>query len=164
MHTQQFQSNLKRIGGVYTPYSQFKTVASCSGESDLDCEVGKFANALVNRSNMTMAAVLAILAYFTQASTPDKTSITINTFVTLLVLCLCLLNRACFNDVPVDVFKKRVKSLTAIGATVLYTLPEIYILLFIMAEGYHLIGLAALFSIPALVILHVVLVILLDVN
>ncbi|KAH8831798.1 hypothetical protein DL96DRAFT_1812591 [Flagelloscypha sp. PMI_526] len=105
MHIQQLLHGLKRIGGIYTPYSQFKTVASSSEESDLDSEVSEVTRILVNRSNMTMAAVLAILAYFTQASTPDQTSITINTFVSLLVLCLCHLNRACFNDVPVDVFK-----------------------------------------------------------
>ncbi|KAH8831792.1 hypothetical protein DL96DRAFT_1553032 [Flagelloscypha sp. PMI_526] len=164
MHMQQFLISLKRIGGVYTPFSQFNTVASSSDENALDCEVGKVAKTLVNRSNSTMAAVFAILAYFTQASTPEQTSIMVNTFITLLVMCLCLLNRACFNDVPADVFQKRVKSLTAIGATILYTLPEIYVFLFVMFEGYHLIGLTALLSVPAVVVLHVLLVVLLDVN
>ncbi|KAH8832981.1 hypothetical protein DL96DRAFT_1584184 [Flagelloscypha sp. PMI_526] len=105
MHVQQFLLSLKRVGQVYTPFSQFNTVASNSEENASDCEIGKIAKALVNRSNMTMAVVFAILAYFTQASTPDQTSIMINTFITLLVLCLCLLNRACFNDLPLDVFQ-----------------------------------------------------------
>ncbi|KAH8831795.1 hypothetical protein DL96DRAFT_1678131 [Flagelloscypha sp. PMI_526] len=156
---------LKRILGMYSPFARFDAVASNSEGDELESKaLGMAVEAIVHRSHMTIAAVLAILAYFTQTSKPNEASIMINTFVTLLVLCLCLLNRACFDGLPVDVFRNRVKSFTVIGATMLYTIPELYIFLFIVVEGYNLVGLAAVLSVLAVTVLHILLVILLNVN
>ncbi|KAH8831793.1 hypothetical protein DL96DRAFT_1553033 [Flagelloscypha sp. PMI_526] len=69
---------------------------------------------------------------------------------------------AYFEGSPVENFKKRVRALTAVGAAILVTVPEMYLLLFIIVEGHNLIGLAAVFTALGMVVLHVLMTSLLN--
>ncbi|KAH8831791.1 hypothetical protein DL96DRAFT_848096 [Flagelloscypha sp. PMI_526] len=150
---------VKRILEIYTVFTLFEVIVESDHEPE---EIGFIVKAFMQRSTITTASVLAILAYFTQASTPKQTQIPLNSFITLLVLCLCLLNKAYFDGLPLGIFKKRVKVLTVVGATALVTLPEVYILLFIIVEGYNLMGLAAILIVLGMVTLHVLIASLLN--
>ncbi|KAH8831949.1 hypothetical protein DL96DRAFT_853639 [Flagelloscypha sp. PMI_526] len=146
---------IKQILVVYTCFASLDAVARPDHEPE---DLGRIVKALTQRSNLALAGVLTILVYYTQASTPNQALIPLHSFITFFIICLCLLNKAYFEGVPVRIFQKRVKALTAIGAAILYTIPEIYTFLFIVVEGYNLVGWVAVLIVLCTVALHVLIV------
>ncbi|KAH8827711.1 hypothetical protein DL96DRAFT_1600033 [Flagelloscypha sp. PMI_526] len=142
---------------LYTPLSQFSSIASASLNDSP--EVDRISKALSTRSNANMICIMVIFVYLTKVAveSPHEPHVVGFTTVTFMLLALKALNRYCFEGIPRRDFKQRVKIVTPVGLAILYMVPEGFVLVFVLVEGYRLAGISTFIGILSVIVGHGVL-------
>ncbi|KAH8798449.1 hypothetical protein DL96DRAFT_1639418, partial [Flagelloscypha sp. PMI_526] len=142
-----FRKWAKLLFTQYSMYSLFKATATTSSLRSDDVEY--HSKMLSARSNVVSAGLLAIIGFTYSGSltvTEDQGSLRL--LVPCLVLIWSMINRAYYENLPVEEFQKRVQVTTPMLAAGLYLVPELYEIFFVASEAFKVGG----WSVPAMIV------------
>ncbi|KAH8831858.1 hypothetical protein DL96DRAFT_849585 [Flagelloscypha sp. PMI_526] len=142
--------------------SRHSTMSWVFSESSTEsaAEMEYLSKSLSHRSAVVSASILAIVAFISSVDVAGPTKFTPSLILPFTILLLGSLTRAFFEGLPLALFQERIRIVTPTIVTILYSLPELYLVVFMTYQGYSCGGVITLTVMLTLIVLHALIVLL----